>query len=162
MEKIAEKSGAAALPDVSEENDYRENIASAFATNQFGRKQTMGENRLQAGKNGGLKSASHQAAGETRRRRRQGWIENVWRSSGHASHGPRQTNTGEIRLGTSGEFSTARDRHGADQDGAGLLGAANQNIIADSDDVFEHISEITRNRNFLDRVLDHASLHPIA
>jgi len=32
MEKIAEKSGAAGLPDVSEEHDYRENIASAFAT----------------------------------------------------------------------------------------------------------------------------------
>jgi len=63
MEKIAEKSGAAGLPDFSEEHDYRENIASAFATNQFGRKQTMGENRLQAGKNGGLKNPFRQAAG---------------------------------------------------------------------------------------------------
>jgi hypothetical protein len=57
MEKISEKSGAVGLPDVSEKNDCRENIASAFANNQFGQKQMMGAKRLQAGKNGGFKSS---------------------------------------------------------------------------------------------------------
>jgi hypothetical protein len=35
------------LPDVSEENNYRANFASAFATGQFGRKQISGIERLQ-------------------------------------------------------------------------------------------------------------------
>jgi hypothetical protein len=55
MKKISGNLGAPELPDVSAENNYRENFASAFADNQFGRKQTIGRKRLQKGRNGGLK-----------------------------------------------------------------------------------------------------------
>ena len=54
MKKISGTLGAPELPDVSSKNNYRENFASAFADNQFGRNQTIGRKRLQAGGNGGL------------------------------------------------------------------------------------------------------------
>ena len=55
MEKISENLEARELPDVSLENNSRENFSSAFADNQFTRKQTVSRKRLQAGGNGGLK-----------------------------------------------------------------------------------------------------------
>jgi hypothetical protein len=55
MEKISENLEARELPDVSLENNSRENFSSTFADNQFTRKQTVSRKRLQAGENGGLK-----------------------------------------------------------------------------------------------------------
>ena len=55
MEKISENLEARELPDVASGNNSRENFSSAFADNQFARKQTLSGKRLQAGGNGGLK-----------------------------------------------------------------------------------------------------------
>ena len=55
MKKISGNLGAQALPDVASEDKDRENFSSAFADNQFARKQTVRGKRLQAGGNGGLK-----------------------------------------------------------------------------------------------------------
>jgi len=55
MKKISGNLGAHALPDVASKNNYRENFSSAFADNQFARKQKVSRKRLQAGGNGGLK-----------------------------------------------------------------------------------------------------------
>jgi hypothetical protein len=55
MRKISEELGAPELPDVSGEKNCRENFASAFADDQFGRKQTTGRKGLQKGRNRGLK-----------------------------------------------------------------------------------------------------------
>jgi hypothetical protein len=55
MKKISGNLGAHALPDVALKNNSRENFSSAFADNQFARKQTLSGKRLQAGGNGGLK-----------------------------------------------------------------------------------------------------------
>jgi hypothetical protein len=55
MKKISGNLGAHALPDVASENKDRENFSSAFADNQFTRKQTVSRKRLQAGENGRLK-----------------------------------------------------------------------------------------------------------
>jgi hypothetical protein len=38
------------LPDISRENNYKENFTNYFANYQFGRKQTVSSKRLQEGK----------------------------------------------------------------------------------------------------------------
>ncbi len=55
MKKISGNLGAHELPDVASGNNSRENFASAFADNQFGRKQTIGRKRLQEGEMEGLR-----------------------------------------------------------------------------------------------------------
>nr|GEU28106.1 putative aminotransferase [Tanacetum cinerariifolium] len=50
----------------------------------------------------------------------------------------------------------------ADRNGAGLLGPAHQGVVADGDDLGQHVFHVARNRDFLDRVLDHAVFHPEA
>ena len=147
MKKISGTLGAPELPDVSSKNNYRENFASAFADNQFGRKQTISRRRLQAGKMEELDRTA--------------------RAKRLAQSGVCMPATAPDRYHRNQEsyvpsiFLTARDRHRADQDGASLFRTANQNVIANSDDILEHIPQITCNRDFLDRVLDHTSLHPI-
>jgi hypothetical protein len=74
------------LPDVSLENNHRENFASAFAGNQFGRKQTIGRKRLQEGEMEGLRRISQ--------------VQIDWRSPGFACPLPRQTDILKISQDT--------------------------------------------------------------
>ena len=149
MEKISENLDARELPDVSLENNSRENFSSAFADNQFTRKQTVSRKRLQA-------RGKWKAKDKSVRIKTSGAVRGL-----HAYYRARRIKqkSGKIR---SEHFLTARDRHLADQDGASTLRTSNQNICTKSNDIFEHISHITGNRDFLNGVLNHASLHPIA
>lgn len=57
--------------------------------------------------------------------------------------------------------SVAGDLHALDEDRADLLGAAAECVIADRDDVAEHVPQIAGNRDFLDGMHDFAAFNPV-
>ena len=103
------------MPDISQENNYKENFASAFANNQFGRKQTRDSKGLQIGEIENWRAClakrltrhTSEASADCSSRRRNTarglarhtscWQKNEWRSAGFTCPLPRQTDIVAIR-----------------------------------------------------------------
>ena len=75
--------------------------------------------------------------------------------------GSRTNQPGE-NMFMNGRSSGTGDGHVAYQNRAGRFRATYQHIAADRCDVFEHVTQVTRNRDLLNRVLDHTIFDPIA
>jgi hypothetical protein len=64
-------------------------------------------------------------------------------------------------VGTMAHDSIPRHHHVFNEDGARLLGPANQLVGTDGDDMQQHILHVAGDCDFLDRILDHAPFHPV-